>query len=197
LLPDVRSPQRDEDAAADDVRRVAGGEGPHKNPQWRTENRLPVPHYGGRLLDVPETLAQRRTKGRIMPEGAPDRPLRILVADDDLDVRASLRMVLTLLGHEVTEAGDGASALEAARATKPHVALLDLAMPRGSGLEVARQIRRDPSLRGILLVAVSGYGQEEVVAQALAAGFDRHFLKPLELADLQALLAERASRPGE
>jgi CheY-like chemotaxis protein len=132
-----------------------------------------------------------------MPEGAPDRPLRILVADDDLDVRASLRMVLTLLGHEVTVAGDGASALEAARTTRPHVALLDLAMPRGSGLEVARQLRQDPSLRGILLVAVSGYGQEEVVAQALAAGFDRHFLKPLELADLQALLAERASRPSE
>jgi CheY-like chemotaxis protein len=135
-------------------------------------------------------------KKQLLSNGVPRR-LRILVADDDPDARASLRMVLTLLGHEVTEAGDGASALEAARATRPHVALLDLAMPRGSGLEVARQLRQDPSLQGVLLAAVTGYDQEEVVAQALAAGFDRHFLKPVEFATLQALLAERASRPGE
>jgi CheY-like chemotaxis protein len=125
------------------------------------------------------------------------RQLRILVADDDPDARASLRLVLTLLGHEVNEAGDGASALEAARATRPHVALLDLVMPRGSGLDVARQIRQDPSLQGILLVAVTGYGQGEVVAQALAAGFDRHFLKPIDFAALQALLANRTCCPGE
>jgi CheY-like chemotaxis protein len=132
-----------------------------------------------------------------MPEGAPDRPLCVLVADDDPDARASLRLVLTLLGHEVTEAGDGAAALDAARAARPHLALIDLAMPRGNGLEVARQIRQDPSLQGTWLVAVTGYGQEEVVAQALAAGFDRHFLKPLDFDALQALLAERACRPGE
>jgi CheY-like chemotaxis protein len=144
-----------------------------------------------------ETLAQHHRKGRIMPEGTPHRPLRILVADDDADARASLRLVLTLLGHAVTEAADGAAALQAARATCPHLALIDLAMPHGNGLEVARQLRHDPSLQGILLVAVTGYGQEGVVAQTLAAGFDRHFLKPLGFETLQALLAERASRPGE
>ena len=132
-----------------------------------------------------------------MPAGTPDRPLRVLVADDEPDARASLRLVLTLLGHEVTEAADGAATLEAARATCPHLALIDLAMPRGNGLEVARQLRQDPSLQGTLLVAVSGYGQEEIVAQALAAGFDRHFLKPLDFAALQTLLAERACHPGE
>ena len=132
-----------------------------------------------------------------MSEGMPARRLRVLVADDDPDARASLRLVLTLLGHEVTEADDGPSALAAARATRPHVALLDLAMPGGSGLEVARQLRQDPSRQGILLVAVTGYSQEEVVAQAYAAGFDRHFLKPIDFTALQALLSDRASWPGE
>jgi two-component system CheB/CheR fusion protein len=135
-------------------------------------------------------------KKPLLSNGSPRR-LRVLVADDCPDARASLRMVLILLGHEVTEAGDGASALEAARATRPHVALLDLAMPRGNGLEVARQVRQDPSLHGILLVAVTGYSQEEVVAQALAAGFDRHFLKPVEFTALQALLSDRACCRGE
>jgi CheY-like chemotaxis protein len=142
-----------------------------------------------------ETLAQRRTKGRTMPEGAPDRPLRILVADDDPDARASLRLVLTLLGHTVTEAADGAAALEAARATRPHLALLDLAMPHGNGLEVARAVRQNPALQGVLLVAVSGYGREDDVTGALAAGFDQHLLKPIDFDALQALLRERASRP--
>jgi CheY-like chemotaxis protein len=132
-----------------------------------------------------------------LPVNGASRRLRVLVADDDPDARASLRLVLTLLGHEVTEAGDGAAALDAARAARPHLALLDLAMPRGNGLEVARQLREDPSLQGTWLVAVTGYGQEEVVAQVLAAGFDRHFLKPLDFGTLQALLAERASCRGE
>jgi CheY-like chemotaxis protein len=132
-----------------------------------------------------------------MPKGVPDRPLRVLVAEDCANARASLGLLLTLLGHEVTEAADGAAALAAACATRPHLALIDLAMPRGNGLKVARRIRHDPSLRNTLLVAVSGYGQDEDVAAALAAGFDRHFLKPLDFAALQALLAERACRPGE
>jgi CheY-like chemotaxis protein len=132
-----------------------------------------------------------------MSEGMPDRPLRVLVADDCPDARASLRLVLTLLGYEVTEASDGAAALDAARATRPHVALLDLAMPHGNGLEVAREVRQDPALQGVLLVAVSGYGQQEDVAGALAAGFDQHLLKPIDFDALQALLCERASRPGD
>jgi CheY-like chemotaxis protein len=130
-----------------------------------------------------------------MSEGIPDRPLRVLVADDCPDARASLTMVLSLLGHQVTEAADGAAALEAARATRPHLALLDLAMPRGNGLAVAREIRQDPALQGVLLVAVSGYGQDEDVAGALAAGFDHHLLKPTDFDTLRALLSDRASRP--
>ena len=132
-----------------------------------------------------------------MSEGMPDRPLRVLVADDDPCARGSLRLVLTLLGHAVTEAGDGAAAVSAARATRPHLALLDLAMPHGDGLMVARAIRKDPSLHGTLLVALSGYGQDEDVASARAAGFDQHLLKPLAFDALQALLCARAFRPSD
>jgi CheY-like chemotaxis protein len=132
-----------------------------------------------------------------MHEGVPERPLRVLVADDCPGARASLCLVLKLLGHEATAAADGAAALAAAHATRPHLALLDLTMPGGNGLAVARQIRHDAALPGTWLVAVSGYGEEGDVAAALAAGFDRHFLKPLDFESLRALLAERASRLAE
>ncbi len=129
-----------------------------------------------------------------MSEALSTQALRVLVADDCPDARGSLRLLLTLVGHEVSEATDGASAVEAARTFRPHVALLDLAMPNGNGLEAARQIRQDPNLQDTLLVAVSGYGQEEDVACAREAGFAHHLLKPIDVEFLLTLLNERAGR---
>jgi CheY-like chemotaxis protein len=155
-----------------------------------------IPVRARARLAAQSALVRRRSRGPAMPEGPRAEPLRVLVADDCPDLRASLRLVLTLLGYQVVEAADGAAALAAARAFRPHVALVDLAMPRLDGLQVARQIRQDTSLRDALLVAVSGYGQEEDVASARAAGFDHHLLKPFDLDTLQALLGARPHPAG-
>jgi PAS domain S-box-containing protein len=116
---------------------------------------------------------------------------RILVADDNRDAADSLAMMLRLLGHEVHAAYDGPEALEAAGWFRPDVALLDLGMPKLNGLEVARHIRGQPCGRGMFLVAVTGWGQEEDKRRAAEAGFDHHLTKPVEPAQLEKLLAER------
>jgi CheY-like chemotaxis protein len=113
---------------------------------------------------------------------------RVLVVDDCPDTRATLRTLLGLWGFEVFEAADGPAALRAARTCRPGVVLLDLAMPGLDGYEVARRLRRMPDLGGALLIAVSGYGREQDVARAQAAGFDHHLLKPADPEDLERLL---------
>jgi CheY-like chemotaxis protein len=100
-------------------------------------------------------------------------------------------MLLRLSGHNVSTAYDGPSALKTARANPPEVILLDIGLPGMSGLDVARHVRDDVRLKHVLLVALTGYGQEEDRQQTQMAGFDAHFVKPVELDVLQKLLAER------
>jgi signal transduction histidine kinase/ActR/RegA family two-component response regulator len=114
----------------------------------------------------------------------------ILVVDDNRDSANSLGMLLRLSGHNISTAYDGPSALETARANPPEVILLDIGLPGMSGLDVARQVRDDVLLKHVLLVALTGYGQEEDRQQTQMAGFDAHFVKPVELEVLQRLLAE-------
>ncbi len=119
---------------------------------------------------------------------ASDRPLRVLVVDDCPDNRAGLRMLLELWGHQVLDAPDGPAALAAVGDFQPEAVLLDLAMPGMDGYEVARQLcQRLPAGRP-LLVAVSGYGEQDDVARAHAAGFDRWLTKPVDVSDLRRLL---------
>jgi signal transduction histidine kinase/ActR/RegA family two-component response regulator len=115
----------------------------------------------------------------------------ILVVDDNRDSANSLGMLLRLSGHNVSTAYDGPSALKTARANPPEVILLDIGLPGMSGLDVARHVRDDVRLKHVLLVALTGYGQEEDRQQTQMAGFDAHFVKPVELDVLQKLLAER------
>jgi PAS domain S-box-containing protein len=124
-------------------------------------------------------------------KGSGDATCRILVADDNRDAADTLAMMLRLLGHEVHAAHDGREALEAAGWFRPDLALLDLGMPKLNGLEVARLIREQPWGRGMVLVAISGRGQEEDKRRATEAGFDRHLTKPVDPATLEKLLAER------
>ncbi len=117
-------------------------------------------------------------------------PLRILVAEDSRDGAESLRLLLTLCGHEVQVAHTGPAGVEAAKAFRPAVVLCDLGLPGGmSGYDVAQALRQDPATAPARLIAVSGYGQPEDQARARAAGFDLHLTKPVDPTELQCRLA--------
>jgi PAS domain S-box-containing protein len=122
------------------------------------------------------------------------RPARVLMAEDHPDAAESLVMILELLGHHVRLVHDGVSALAAARANPPDIMLVDIGLPGMSGYEVAAAIRRDPALKHVVLVALTGYGRPEDKAQALAAGFDYHLAKPVDLDALGNLVARLGSR---
>jgi len=113
---------------------------------------------------------------------------RILLADDNRDAAESLAIILRLEGHEVELAHDGFAALDAFAARRPDVALLDIGMPRGSGYDVAREIRAKPGGSDVLLIAITGWAQDADKALSRAAGFDHHLTKPIEPETLIRLL---------
>jgi CheY-like chemotaxis protein len=115
---------------------------------------------------------------------------RVLVADDNVDAAESLQLWLQMAGHEVHAAHDGLEALRAAESLRPEVVLLDLGMPGLNGYDVARRIRQAPWGRGMVLIALTGWGQEEDRQQTSAAGFDHHLTKPVPPDDIEALIRE-------
>jgi DNA-binding response OmpR family regulator len=117
---------------------------------------------------------------------------RILVADDLRDTADSLARLLAELGHHVIVAYDGEDALRQAEAHRPEIVLLDLGMPKIDGCEVARRIRAQTWSAGMRLIAQTGWGQESDRQRTREAGFDAHFVKPLDMA---ALLAAVESKP--
>jgi CheY-like chemotaxis protein len=131
-------------------------------------------------------------KGGVAAEAAGARvrrpSRRVLIIEDNVDAADSLREVLELGGHEVDVAYTGSEGLARARALRPQVVLCDLGLPGLDGFEVARSIRADEALKGVLLVALSGYAQQEDVQRAAEAGFERHLSKPPSIDQLEALL---------
>ena len=115
---------------------------------------------------------------------------RVLVVDDREDCVDSMAALLEIHGAQVRTASNGVRALELIRAWKPDIVLLDLGLPDIDGFEVARRVRADPDGHAVLLAAVSGYGQPDDVERALAAGFDRHFIKPVDIPELVRWLQE-------
>ncbi len=113
---------------------------------------------------------------------------RILIADDNRDAAESLALLLRLDGHDVTVAHSGREALATFNSLLPEVAVLDIGMPELDGYEVARQVRRQTLGHSVTLIAVTGWGQEADKARALAAGFNHHFTKPIEPAQLSQLI---------
>jgi DNA-binding response OmpR family regulator len=111
-----------------------------------------------------------------------------MVADDNRDTADSLGILLEMMGHEVQRAYDGASAISLARTYRPDIALLDIGLPDMSGLDVARSIRGLPNGRDVLLIAVTGWGQDDDRRRSAEAGFDHHLIKPLDRAALESLL---------
>jgi CheY-like chemotaxis protein len=113
---------------------------------------------------------------------------RILLADDNRDALDSLATLLQCDGHEVHTAGDGAEALEVAAQCRPNVVLLDIGMPKLDGYEVARRIRAEPWGKSAVLIALTGWGQDEDRRRSREVGFDSHLVKPLDPEALSSLL---------
>jgi PAS domain S-box-containing protein len=140
--------------------------------------RLPV------LLEAPPPRPANGVSGA--KDAKPSR--RILIVDDNKDSAESLAMLMRLLGHDVHTAHDGEAGLHAAAQFDPDIVLLDIGLPRLDGLEVARRLRGDLGLRDALLIAMTGYGQDEDRRRSQGAGFDAHLVKPVDFNELQALL---------
>jgi CheY-like chemotaxis protein len=114
---------------------------------------------------------------------------RVLIVDDEPDLRFLLRRILESAGHEVSEAGNGADALSAVRRSRPDVVVTDMMMPIMDGVELIQRLRGDPTMRDIPIVAVSGHGHLAVHADTVVAKpFHPHVL----LAAVNALLARKA-----
>jgi signal transduction histidine kinase/CheY-like chemotaxis protein len=135
------------------------------------------------LLDVPVPMALASA-----PSPGPSRD--ILVIEDNRDVREGLRMLLESWGHRVVEAADGQAGVEAALASPPGIALVDVGLPGLDGYAVARAIRAGTGAPRVFLVAVTGYGQPEDERRSREAGFDAHLVKPVDPDDLMRVLAE-------
>lgn len=114
---------------------------------------------------------------------------RVLVVEDNPDQASLLAKLLEIWGHRVQVAHDGPAAIEAACAQAPEVVLVDIGLPGMSGYELARALRMQPGLKEALLMAVSGYGQEEDRRRSLEAGFDQHLVKPVDPPTLKGLIA--------
>lgn len=118
---------------------------------------------------------------------------RILVVDDNVDSAESLAMLLKITGNETHIAHDGIEAVQAARTFRPEVVLLDIGLPRMNGRDTARQIREQSWGRDMLLIALTGWGQDEDHRKSKDAGFDAHMVKPVDLDVLTKLLASLPS----
>jgi len=133
--------------------------------------------------------------GEQRPSERSERPLRILVIDDNVDAAELLAESLRLLGYETRIAFDGPRGLEVAAHFRPDVALVDLGLPVMDGFEVARALRASPETADIALAAITGYGQETDRQLTREVGFQQHLVKPIELDELAAWLARQPGRP--
>jgi CheY-like chemotaxis protein len=110
-------------------------------------------------------------------EAAPRR--RLLVVDDNKDAAESMSMLLEMWGHEVAFAYDGPSALETAEQWQPEAVFLDIGLPGMDGYEVAERLRELPQAKGAVLIAITGYGQDDDRLRSRRAGIDHHLVKPV------------------
>jgi PAS domain S-box-containing protein len=131
--------------------------------------------------DAPAPVAARAT--------GPLPPRRVLVVDDNRDAVESLKLLLTIVGQTVMTAGDGLDAIAEFERFAPDVIVLDIGLPGLNGYEVARRIRSSEAGRRVILVALTGWGQDEDRRRTLEAGFDHHLVKPVDFDALKALLA--------
>ena len=126
-------------------------------------------------------LVQQDTGGR-----TPKR--RLLVVDDNKDAAESMSMLLEMWGHEVAFAFDGPSALETAEQWQPEAVFLDIGLPGMDGYEVAERLRELPHAKDAVLIAITGYGQDDDRLRSVRAGIDHHLVKPVAPDALRSLI---------
>jgi len=133
------------------------------------------------------------------PESAPSLPgsaQRILLVDDSRDAVESLALLLSLTGYETRTAGDGLAAIQLAESYRPHVILLDIGLPRMSGYEVCRNIRATEWGKHMVVIALTGWGNEDDYHRTADAGFSGHLVKPIDYATLTKLLSDVGDSTG-
>jgi PAS domain S-box-containing protein len=148
-------------------------------------------------LPTARTIADDEPPVAAREEPRPQSCARVVVVEDNADAAESLLMLLELLGHRVRVFHDGLSALDAVRTDAPDVMLVDIGLPGMDGYEFARRARQEPGLRKAVLVALTGYGRDDDKNRAIAAGFDYHLAKPIDVGQLQVLMAELSSSTPE
>jgi signal transduction histidine kinase/CheY-like chemotaxis protein len=155
------------------------------------------PNQGSEFIVRFPLIADRVVETRNANAARHATPHDILIVEDNTDARESLRVLLEYAGHRVRAASDGAAGLDAALASPPDVALIDVGLPKLDGYEVARRIRAayDVAQTPIFLVALTGYGLPDDRARALDAGFDAHLVKPVNETTLEELIAEVGTGP--
>jgi CheY-like chemotaxis protein len=142
------------------------------------------------ILRLPvETAKAEEAAAVVAPRAGNDVRRRILVVDDNIDSAESMVMMLELAGHDVAMAHDGEQAVALAKEFQPEIAFLDLGMPVLNGYEAARSIREQPWGRQMMLVALTGWGQQDDRRRTREAGFDAHIVKPIDFDSLEKLLA--------
>ena len=141
-----------------------------------------------RLPAMPTALALAAPAQDGSARPPPKVPQRILVVDDNVDAAQSLAMLLEMTGHDTRLAYDGPAAVQAAIDYHPDVVLLDIGLPGLDGYKVAQRIRQQAELKNVVLVALTGYGQDSDRQRSQDAGFDHHLVKPADYNDIEKIL---------
>jgi PAS domain S-box-containing protein len=156
---------------------TAVSEGPGKGSELVV--RLPA------LQNGPRKTTPTKSSPRVARQSS-----RVLVVDDNADTAHGVSKLLKLLGHEVETTHNGPKAIELARSFKPEVVLLDIGLPDMDGYAVVKQLRKEDCCKDALIVAVSGYGQDEDRQRSREAGFDQHLVKPVDYDALMSVFAQ-------
>jgi CheY-like chemotaxis protein/two-component sensor histidine kinase len=122
---------------------------------------------------------------------------RILVVDDNADSAASMAIICEVMGNDVRTARDGLQAVELAEVFRPNVILMDIGMPRLNGYEACKRIREQPWSRDMIIIALTGWGQEDDRRRSEAAGFNRHLVKPVSFESIKELMGQLAKEPAQ
>jgi CheY-like chemotaxis protein len=153
------------------------------------------PGHGSEFVIRLPLLVERKAAKPLLEQSEEAAPpngarYRILVVDDNEDSRGWLATMLEMMGNEVRTAHDGEAGIVAAAEFRPDLILMDIGMPKMNGYEAARRIRQEPWGKQPMLVALTGWGSENDRRQTQEAGFNHHLVKPVDPAEIKALLAE-------